>query len=393
MKKSRLITTPLVFNLILPLLFAVPTMAATGDVKDFSIHQQFVSPRALGMGNAFIAVSDDISAVLYNPAGLVRIPEPQINLSLIQAGIDSKYPQFVGDIDAAAKSNDVARMTSFLESNYGNHFSARISPLNVFWARPRWGVAIIPMDLNLEMRVAQTIGPQLQVVAHADTTVAYARAWKVHHSGGKTSLGATAKAIYRGYLNKSVSAIELAFDSNILKTEDAAEGLALDADIGLLHSPDVPSSGFFSFLEYMRPTFGLVVRNVGDYGYIANFHAIEKSSIEPDRLQRRFDVGSMYELPDWWIWKTRFALDVRDIGHENWTFRKGLHMGAEFLWKIRSWWQGGWRIGVNQGYFTAGFNGDFAMFRLDVVTYAQEVGTSETPKATRIYMAKASLDF
>jgi len=33
------------------------------------------------------------------------------------------------------------------------------------------------------------------------------------------------------------------------------------------------------------------------------------------------------------------------------------------------------------------------MFRLDLVTYAQEVGTTDTPKATRIYMAKMSLDF
>ncbi|MDX9730744.1 MAG: hypothetical protein RBT63_03145, partial [Bdellovibrionales bacterium] len=70
-----------------------------------------------------------------------------------------------------------------------------------------------------------------------------------------------------------------------------------------------------------------------------------------------------------------------------------LHMGAEFLWKIRSWYQGGWRVGLNQGYFTAGFNGDFAMFRLDLTTYAQEVGTSTNPKATRVYMAKMSLDF
>jgi hypothetical protein len=130
-----------------------------------------------------------------------------------------------------------------------------------------------------------------------------------------------------------------------------------------------------------------------DYGFKTNLHLLDPNSGEPDRLQRRIDVGSAFDLPDWWIWRSRFAFDVRDILHDNWTFSKGVHMGAEFLWKVKSWFQGGWRFGINQGYFTAGFSGDFAVFRLDLVTYAQEVGTSDSPKASRIYMTKMSMDF
>jgi hypothetical protein len=87
------------------------------------------------------------------------------------------------------------------------------------------------------------------------------------------------------------------------------------------------------------------------------------------------------------------AADLRDMTDENWTFTKGTHLGAEFLWKIRSWWQGGWRVGLNQGYFTAGFTGTLGIFTLDLVTYADEVGTSDHPKAIRNYGFRASLDF
>jgi hypothetical protein len=367
--------------------------AATGDVQDFSIHQHGQTPRALGMGNAFVGVADDFGAMFYNPAGLARLPEGQTNLELIHAGLDTKFPGFFSDIDRVSKTNNISEMVQLLESNYGNHFSARVGALNAYLVRPRWGLALLPVDLTLELRVAQSVGPQLQVVAHQDTTLAYARGWNIAVDGGKLSMGATAKAIYRGYFNKSISAIELAFDSNILKAEDAAEGMTVDGDLGLLYTPQIPSSGFFSFLKYAKPTFGATVRNIADYGFTSNFHVIDKYSREPNRLERRFDVGSMYELPDWWLWRSRLMLDIRDMGHTNFTLRKGLHMGAEFLWKVKSWFQGGWRVGVNQGYFTAGFNGDFAMFRLDLVTYAQEVGTTDTPKATRIYMAKMSLDF
>jgi hypothetical protein len=367
--------------------------SATGDVKDYTIHEQGVSTRALGMGDAFVAAVDDYSAIFYNPAALARLEAPQMNLELLHAGVDTKLPKFIDDLGNVSQTNDVAQMTDLLEKNYGNHFSARLGLLNAYWARPKWAVAFIPVDLALELRVAQTVGPQVQVVARQDTTLAYARGWDVKTGSGRLSLGATAKAVYRGYFNKSISAVELAFDSNLLKAEDAGEGLTFDADLGVLYTPELAKSGFWSFLQKMKPTLGATVRNVADYGFTTNLHLIDKNSREPDRLQRRFDVGSMFELPDWWIWRTRIAADVRDIGHENWTFGKGTHLGAEFLWKVKSWFQGGWRVGINQGYFTAGFNGDFAIFRMDLVTYAQEVGSSNAPKASRIYMAKLSLDF
>lgn len=364
--------------------------AQVGEVKDFSIHQHGMSVRAMGMGGAFTAAVDDYSAIFYNPAALARLEEGQTNLSLLHAGIDEKFPKFFGDIGDVSSSNNVSSITSFLEGNYGNHYSARLGFLNSYMARPGWALAVLPIDLSLEMRVAQSVGPQIQLVARQDTTIAYARAWNGKLESGKLSFGATAKAIYRGYFNRSINAVELAFDDNILRPQDAREGLTLDADLGVLYSPDVSSHPVFS---KAAPTFGLTVRNILDYGFKTNLHVLDPNSGEPDRLQRRIDVGSAFELPDWWIWRSRFAFDVRDILHENWTFSKGMHLGAEFLWKVKSWFQGGWRVGINQGYFTAGFSGEFAVFRLDLLTYAQEVGTSDSPKASRIFMTKMSMEF
>ena len=85
--------------------------------------------------------------------------------------------------------------------------------------------------------------------------------------------------------------------------------------------------------------------------------------------------------------------DLHDMATENWTFKKGYHIGAEFDWKIRSWWQGAWRIGVNQGYFAAGVTGKLGIFNLDFATYAEETGPSNVPNANRRYVARASLDW
>lgn len=365
--------------------------SAHAAIKDFRIYQQYQSVRAMGMGNAFTAVSDDYATLFYNPAGLARLEEGQMNLSL-GGYADTKFPDFYKDLSNATSGSDPQKIADVLAKNYGHYYNARLSLLQAVWVRPQWGIAVLPIDLNMDMSIHQAGGASLDLIAHQDTTLAYGRGWDVHWLGNdqRLSLGVTGKVIYRGYFNKALLASDLALDSNILSGKDGNEGMTADLDVGALWTPTISASSWWRFA---KPSVGVVARNIGDYGYIGNFHLIDPSSGKPDKLGRRFDVGSKIDLPDWWVWRTRVAADVRDIGHENFTFGKGLHLGAEFLWKVKSWWQGGWRVGLNQGYFTAGFSGTLGIFTLDLVTYADEVGPSDAPKAVRNYGFRASLDF
>jgi hypothetical protein len=360
--------------------------ASVGSVTDWTIHQDYMSSRAMGMGNAFTAVADDYSALLYNPAGLARLKEGEVNLEL-RAALDPNVLKLVKDIQSVSKSSNVADMADLLQKSYGSHYGLRGPTIGAFWAGPGWGLAIIPVDLSLDMEIHQVAGATLDMVANQDTTIAYGRGWDVNwFEGHHISLGVTAKAIYRGYFNKSFLASELMLDSTLLRPEDASEGFTVDGDIGMLWTPKWEK-------PWLKPTLGVTVRNVADYGFKSNFHLLDKASSQAPDLQRRVDVGTLFETPDWWIFKTRVAADIRDIGHDNWTWKKGLHLGGEFLWKVRSWWQGGWRIGVNQGYFTAGFTGVLGIFQAELATYADEVGSSQTPMANRRYMLKLALDF
>ncbi len=361
-----------------------------GEVIDFSIHQQYVSPRALGMGNAFVALADDYHALFYNPAGLARIEEAQVNLGL-GALLDSKVNAFVNDINSTAGSGKVEDITDFLSKNYGNYYSARAS-LGGAWVRPNWGLAVIPLDFTVNMAIHQLAGAALDVIAYQDTTIAYGRGWDVKwFEQDRMSLGITGKFVYRAYLNKALLAADLAMDKEILRVSDMGEGFTADLDFGMLWTPKVSPDSLFT---YFRPSFGFVARNILDYGFTSNFHLYDsKTSGEPEKLGRRFDIGSSWELPDFWVFKSRLLADLRDMGHKNFTFAKGSHLGMEFNWKMRSWWQGGWRIGLSQGYFTAGFTGKIGIFNLDLATYAEEVGPSDEPKASRRYVAKASLDW
>jgi hypothetical protein len=135
------------------------------------------------------------------------------------------------------------------------------------------------------------------------------------------------------------------------------------------------------------------IRNVLDYGFKFKGNFINEDSQDPSKLQRRIDLGVKYDLPNWWVFDPHFSLDVRDIGHENWSILKGLHAGAELYWTVFSWWKGSWSVGINQGYWTAGFGARFAWFQLDLASWGEEVGTSSDPKENRRYIVEMSLDF
>jgi hypothetical protein len=386
------VRAPLLALSLLSVIFSVEAKADVREVKDFRIHEDYRSIRALGMGDAFVAVAEDYNTLFYNPAGLANVTEPEINLSL-GAAADSKFMKFYNDINSAAGSQDNTKIGNILAENYDNYYAARASLLQAVWVRPGWGLAVLPIDMSIDFSIHKVAAPALDLVSYQDTTIAWGRGWKPHWSPNHDiSLGITAKAIYRAYYNRVFFASDLAAkDSKLLRAQDADEGMTADADLGFLWTPKLAKN---SWWRHTKPTVGFVARNIIDYGFTSNYHLIDKdTSGEPAKLGRRFDLGTKFDLPDWWIWKVRAAADMKDMGHENFTVNKGFHAGAEFLWKIKSWWQGGWRLGVNQGYPTFGFSATFAFFSLDLVTFADEVGPSDRPKAVRTYALKASLDW
>lgn len=84
------------------ILFLIVVVICAGSVKfaiaqgpDFSVcPPSFVGSgaRALGMGEAFVAIADDATAASWNPAGLVQLQKPEMSLVLSYEHRSMKYP-------------------------------------------------------------------------------------------------------------------------------------------------------------------------------------------------------------------------------------------------------------------------------------------------------------
>jgi hypothetical protein len=354
------------------------------------LHQPVLSTRVMGMGGAFTAVADDYNALFYNAAGLAWRDSGQLNF-MIQGMVTPNIFSFYNDLSGAGSNS--TNITNVLGNYVGSHFASRVS-LGGIWVRPEWGVAIVPVDLSLEADIHGTAGYTVGVQAYQDSLIQFAKAWGI---GEKKNLaiGVAPKVIYRAYFEKDLTVFDLVQSTSLFRPSDAQEGLTFDTDVGVLYRVEPPESGWFKWLKYAKPTFGFAVRNLLDLGFKTNFHLLDKDSsiVTGSRMERRFDLGSKWELPEFWVFKPRVMIDGRDMGSRYASFKKSFHVGAELLWKAFGWLNGGYRIGVSQGYLTAGVSAELGIFLLDVATYAEEIGTASSPRESRRYIVRASLDF
>lgn len=383
--------------MLLVLLVDISAFAADDDIFT-DIHHHYQSPRALGMGDAFVAVANDYSAILYNPAGLARLEEGQINLS-VDVAASKTFSTFAKDTkdlgnSTGTNSQKYTKYADYLDANYGSHFQVRTSLLNGFWVRPHWGIAVIPIDFTVGLAIHKQGVPALNVKAYGDSTVAFGYGRDIKGLDGRLSWGATAKFVNREFYSGAFNALDLAIDTNLFKATSAREGYTMDGDLGLLYTPHIPPVGWGYFASLAKPTFGAVIRNVAASGFKNSLKIVNKdgSGGQPEPMYRVLDIGSKFEFPNLWIFGGRAVYDVRDIGHPYFNTRKGTHLGVEFDWSVSSWWKGQWRAGVNQGYFTAGMSALFTILRLDIVTYGEDIGSYGAPKENRMYMIKLNVD-
>jgi hypothetical protein len=338
------------------------------------------------MGNAYVAVVDDHSALFYNPAALAQRTDTQLRLFL-RAGADADVIHFYNQIQGA--NNDPQKINNVIEQNEQDHLYFRAPTIGGVLVRPHWGLAIIPADFDVDFALHRTVAAGVFVNAYLDTTLAwgYGNFVKVPVLQNPIALGATVEFLHRAYYSDVIQSAQLATNQPLVSFANAEEGGTVDFAVGALYNVKVAPDAKF------KSAFGMMVRNVIDDGFPIKMQYINPHASSPPRLQRRLDVGTKIGLPNFWVFDPKFALDIRDIGYSTWTPMKGLHAGAELYWKMYNWWKGHWSVGINQGYWTAGFGARMAIFQLDIASWGEEVGTTDAKHESRRYILEASLDF
>jgi hypothetical protein len=209
------------------------------DSLNTKLTNSYTSLRAMGMGNAFTAVADDYSLLFYNPAGLARKPYNEVQVSLVGAGVSAKTLTIMDDIKKASDtqgtdSQKAQAVSDALEKYYGESLGGKVQALEMFWVRKGWGVALIPVDLTIDMSVNRQLGPALDLNVKGDSSFSFGYGTNLTR---EVDLGVTGKFLHRVAVAQSVSALELASNSDVLSKDRFIEGNNLDFDIGVMWTP------------------------------------------------------------------------------------------------------------------------------------------------------------
>jgi len=210
-----------------------------GNSLSTKIHNQYVSLRALGMGNAFTAVADDYTLIMYNPAGFAKKKNNEIQFTLLGAGGAKETMDFAKEVsdasDTAGSDTDKANAISSVIDKYaGDTMGGRLQVAEMFWIRKHWGFALIPVDLSLDVTVDKQLGPTVDLNVIKDSTLAIGGGGEVNK---EISWGVTLKGIHRLQVSEKLVALQLATEPDLVSADRATEGFAFDADIGFLYSP------------------------------------------------------------------------------------------------------------------------------------------------------------
>ena len=353
-------------HLIAMLLVILAAVAADArEVREF-----YNGIRALGMGGAAIAVVNDETALLSNPAALGKVRDfygtvvdPELDGSSIIS--NAYYSQPFGSPFEPA---DVQRTMDLQRESY-YHARAQLFPSIVF---TNFGLGVFGRNL-LDARV-NAAGSEMETYYLSD--VAVLLGYNLRLWDGRIKIGVTGKAISRIEIDKTLATTgDLTIDGN------ASEGVGLGADVGLIMTAP----------WMWLPTISAVVRDVGGTKFESGAGLRMKTTSRPNQIEQDIDVAlAVFPIHTNNI-RSSFTLEYQKIKEAQLSTDKMryAHAGYELnlydLFFVRA--------GMNQRYWTAGMELASEYTQIQLASYGEDVGTETEPKEDRRYVVKFTIRF
>lgn len=335
------------------------------EVREF-----YQGVRSLGMGGAAIAVVNDETALLHNPAGLGKLrdyygtifdPEyefgSQYGSILLKKGISNQFE--VQDVkDSLDQSpgkfyhNKLQLFPSFVVRNFGIGIFAQ------YQMQAEMNSELTEMNTYFRDDLAAVVGFNL-------------RLWD-----GRIKLGANARLVSRIEIDKVVDT-----SGSLTKDDLASEGVGIANDVGLILTAP------WTYL----PTISAVVRDVGDTKFTSGSGLRLSTSERPNTVEQDMDVAIAFFPIHGNRSRSSFTLEYQKIkaSADSEDKIKYYHAGYEFNYADVIF----LRLGMNGRYATGGFELASEHMQFQLATYGEEIGTNDSLREDRRYVAKFALRF
>ena len=263
---------------------------------------QFIRPML--MGEAYVALADEASALFYNPAGIVFLGEGSVEVFTPQIALDERL--MAAATNPSSVSNQYSgltmdQMAAHIDESAFVHLNLRLPVITV----PQRGLAFAfgsDALVNLEVTSQGTITlpppigtytvPALHVETYADVVAAYDYTFRPSEA---LALGFTLKLVNRIGIDKVIDAetlfgaafsgtSNLANDPDYVALQQGKTYSAAGIDLGLVY--------VFTSAPNWRPRIGYSIINVGGYSNTEGFYGMRFGAV-----RRQTGIPIAGELP------------------------------------------------------------------------------------------------
>lgn len=326
--------------------------------------------RQMSMGGAGIAVVNDETSLLINPAGLGKLRDFIVTVVDPDISLGSESQAILGtDVSAIT---DPQKLLDKLNNHKGKHMHARAQIFPSFVV-PNFGFGVFG-KYSVDGSVDDA-GTTYRLDYFNDYAIVMGfnlRIWD-----GIIKLGANTRIINRIEINKDIPANS----TGLTVGSQASEGVGAASDIGLILTLPVA----------WLPTLSAVWRDAGNTRYTLKDGMFTSATETPSTTDQTVDVALAVFPIHGKNTRSTFTLEYQDVltyGDEKDQMRRA-HIGYElnigdmlFL-----------RAGMNQRYWTAGAELAVGNYQLQLGSYGEDIGTYPTSLEDRRYMGKFSFRF
>ena len=345
--------------------------------------------RPLGMGGAFIAADgEDENALFYNPAAINDF-EDKIHMQFVLPTVKTSYKainfiasdilNLADDIDAAATdSAKVDVFDAFAATNTGRYEEVGLqgSLVNFMY---KWLAASIFYDTYSVIALTNPASNTIDVEAVSHMGLQLGSAYSFFED--QLQVGLAVKVLERHFVDETITQRAILASATFDDIFDFNRfGFGVGVDFGVKGRLPINAKWW----KDLDPVFAATVQDIGHTRF----------TNDTGRSQQSATAGLAIH-PNFWKFKNQFVVDVRDLEYQSDIINK-LHAGFELSLPeiskvLRSF---AVRVGLNQGYFAAGFGLDFKYFKLNAATWGREVAErSSYQKQSRMYGVQFAAGF
>ncbi len=334
------------------------------------VRENYNGARSLGMGGASIAVVNDETALLSNPAGLGKLRDSYG--TLIDPELDGGFNmKRMYDTKAFTNPFDLEQVRDTTDYSRDTYFHAKGQVFPSFVVR-NFGIGIhASKTMDAQMNTAGT-----QMTTFYQDDIALVMGLNLRFFDGRIKIGAVGKAISRIEVDKV-----LTVGGPFSLDQNASEGVAIGSDAGIIMTAPV----------VLLPTISAVVRDIGGTEFKAGSGIRMQTATRPKDVPQDMDVAlAFFPIHDN---KSRSSITFEYQKMKEASLatdkQRYYHFGYEFNYSDLLF----FRAGMNQHYWTAGFELASEHTQFQIASYGEDVGVDGTPVEDRRYVFKFAFRF